>query len=483
MMTEQPSDDFRRHALVFGIGAMLIPVSGVLLLPLYVNYLSAEQFGTLEIVNQLSNVLCICFLSAGVYHATGTFYLQAKDDKERGRIAATVLLLYLAAIGVGSFLAVPLLGRYGGFFGVDDFSLLLFGFGGSLVVSMLEIPYVLMRCRIESVGFVLVTFLQFLLRVFGTIIAVAWLGLGVWGVLAMYWISGLLFIAILFVREFRQGTLCPDFSLLKPMFVFALPFLPAGLCTFIQMNGDRFFLARWFDLETVGLYALAWKIAGCVAMLSALPMQRVWLVRQYEVLPTPDGPAKASRFCTLIVAVQLFVGLGISLFCRELLMLIGKEEYWKAAELIPLLVLADVFLYANYFFEGPLFVYRRTTLKFLNALVATVAVLCLFTVLVPRYGGFGAAVATMFGNLILAAGSLILTRKIRRIDYTWPTLVWMLGLAVAVVWLGRYVDSYFALERTVTLDDIGSRLLALVPVTAAKIALLGGWVALAVRLR
>jgi O-antigen/teichoic acid export membrane protein len=322
-----------------------------------------------------------------------------------------------------------------------------------------------------------------LLRVFGTIIAVAFLGLGVGGVLAMYWISGLLFVLVLFVREFLLGTVRPNFSLLKPMFVFAIPFLPGGLCTFIQINGDRFILAFWFDLETVGLYALAWKIAGCAAMLSALPMQRVWLVRQYEVLPTPEGPREAAKWCSLIVVVQLFVGLGVSLFCRELLMLIGKEEYWKAADLIPLLVLADVFLYANYFFEGPLFVYRRTSLKFLNALTATVAVLCLFTVLVPRYGGFGAATATVLGNVILAVGSLILTRKIRQIDYAWLALAWMLGLAVIVVWLGRYVDTFFDLQRMVTFDSIGKRLLALVPVTVTKIALLGGWVALVVRFR
>ena len=478
-VSSKESDDFRGHSLVFGVGAMLIPVSGVLLLPLYVNYLSAEQFGTLEIVNQIANILCVCFLSTGVYHATGTFYLQAKDTGERGSIAATVLFLYLSAIGVGSILAIPLLGCYGGFFGVDNSSLLLFGLGGSLVVSMLEIPYVLMRCRMESVRFVTVTFLQFLMRVFGTIIAVAWLGYGVWGVLAMYWISGLLFVAILFVREFRRGggTFRPDFSLLGPMLVFALPFLPAGICTFIQMNGDRFFLAWCFNLETVGLYALAWKIAGCVALLSALPMQRVWLVRQYTVLPLPNGPDRAAKFCTLIVAVQLFVGLGVSLFCRELLMLIGKEEYWKAAELIPFLILADVFLYTHYFFEGPLFVYRRTGLKFLNSLVATIAVLILFSVLVPLYGGFGAATVTILGNLILVAGSLILTRKIRRINYAWFTLLGMLVLAAATVYLGQRIDAYFDLERIMTLDGIGARLLALIPVTVTKITLLGVWTA------
>ena len=486
MSEQSPSnvpDDFRKHAFVFGVGSVLIPISGVLLLPLYVNYLSAEQFGTLEIVNQISNILCICFLSAGVYHAAGTFYLQAKDEKERGSVAATILLLYLAAIGFGSLLAIPLLGRYGNFLGTDGFPLLLFGLGGNLVLSMLEIPYVLMRCRMESVRFVVVTFLQFLIRVFGTILAVAWLGLGVWGVLAMYWISGLLFVAILFVREFRQGTIRPDFSLLKPMFVFALPFIPGGICAFIQMNGDRFFLARWFDLETVGLYALAWKIAGCVALVSALPMQRVWFVRQYEVLPTPEGPQQAARFCSLITTAQLFVGLGVSLFCLELLMLIGKEEYWKAAEWIPLLVLADVILYANYFFEGPLFVYRRTTLKFLNALAATVAVLCLFALLVPRYGGLGAATATILGNTILAAGSLFLTRKIRRIDYAWPSLLWMLGLAAAVVLLGRYIDVFFDLEQIVKIDGTAARLFALIPVTVTKIALLGVWVILVVRFR
>ncbi len=477
------SDDLRKHAIIFGVGSMLIPISGVLLLPLYVNFLSTEQFGTLEIVNQISNVFCICFLSVGVYHATGTFYLQAVNEQERRRVAATVLLLYLTAIGCGSLLAVPLLRQYGGLVGMDDFSLLLFGLGGNLIVSTLEIPYVLMRCRMESFGFVLVTFLQFLIRVIGTIIAVAWLGLGIWGVLAMYWISGLLFAALLFAREFRQGSVRPDFMLLGKMFGFAIPFIPAGLCTFIQMNGDRFFLVRYDNLQTVGLYALAWKIAGCVAMLSALPLQRVWLVRQYEVLPTPEGPDQAGRWFSLITATQLFVGLGVSLFCRELLMLIGKEEFWKAAELIPILILADVFLYANYFFEGPLFVYRRTGLKFLNALVATVLVLCFYALLIPEFGGAGAATATVLGNLVLAVGSLILTRKIRRIHYAWLTLVWMLGLAFLVYLSGRQIDRFFDLEQITLIESFGERFAKLLPGVAAKALLLVAWGGLIVRFR
>ena len=419
-----------RHATIFGIGGMLIPVSGVLLLPLYVNYLTPEEFGTLEIVNRIANVLCICCLSAGVYHATGTFYLQAKDERQRSSIASTLLLFYLIGAVIGLVVLLPLTGVFSRFFGVDDFSLLLFAIGGNLVLSTLEIPYVLMRCRMESLGFVIVTFLQFLIRVFGTIVAVAWLGWGLWGVIGMYWISGVLFFGVLFLREFRLGTFWPDFSLFSPIARFAVPFLPGGLCTFIQMNADRFFLARYFDLDEVGLYALAAKLAGCVAMLSALPLQRVWLVRQYEVLTEPEGPQEAARWFTLITATQLAVGLGLSLFCRELLTLIGKEEYLRCATIVPVLVLAEYFLYANYVFEGPMFVYRKTLWKFYIGLITTVALLFLLFVFVPQYASIGAASATAAAYLFMCGASLWFSNRLRGISYDWKTVTLLLGLSI-----------------------------------------------------
>ncbi len=480
---DAPNDSFRRHALIFGAGAMLIPASGVLLLPLYVNYLSAKELGTLEIVNQIATFLCICFLSSGVYHATGTFYLQAKDENERRSVAVTVWILYLLAIALGSTLAVPLLLTYGDRFGVDDSRLLFSAVGGNLVVSMLEIPYVLMRGRMESLGFVVVTFLQFLIRVLGTIVAVAWFGCGVWGVVAMYWVSGLLFVVILYFREFRRGTVLPDWGMLGKVFFFAIPFLPGGICTFIQMNGDRFFLARYCGLDTVGVYSLAWKLAGCVAMLSALPMQRVWLVRQYEVLPSDDGPVTAGRWCSLITAAQIFVGLLLALFCRELLILIGKEEFWPAASLIPILVLADIFLYLSYFFEGPLFVKRRTGLKFLNGLIATTATVGLFILLIPRFGEFGAAVSTLLGYLLLSSGALLMSQRILTIRYEWGTLAWLFVSSVAVYLLARQVDVLFPPERIVLTPNIGERLMLMFPPVMYKLILLGVWGALVVRFK
>lgn len=430
-----------RHATVFGIGAMLIPVSGVLLLPLYLNYLSPEEFGTLEIVNRLANVLCICCLSTGIYHAVGTFYMQARDERQRGAVAATLLLFYLAASLIGLAVLLPLTGIFGEFFQIDDFSLLLFAVGGNWVLSTLEIPYVLMRCRMESLGYVAVTFLQFLIRVLGTIVAVAWLGWGVWGVIAMYWISGLLFFGVLFYREFRLGTFRPDFSLLRPLAHFAVPFLPGGLCTFVQMNADRFFLARYFDLNEVGLYALAAKLAGCVAMLSALPLERVWLVRQYEVLPNDDGPAEAARWFTLITAAQLAVGLGLSLFCGELLTLIGREEYLRCASIVPVLVLAEYFLYALYVLEGPMFVYRKTLWKFYIGLAATVFLLGLFPLLVPKYGSIGAGAAMLAAYLFMGVVSWRFSQRLRRISYDWKAVGVLLAAAILLYVTSLTTDS------------------------------------------
>ncbi len=446
----QDSGQSLKHAAIFGFGAMLIPISGVLLLPLYVNYLTPAEFGTLELVNRIANVLCICCLSVGVYHATGAFAMQA-NEQERGHVAATMLLFYLLAALPAPAVFLPLLTVFCRYFQVDDSSLLLFAVGGNFVVSTLEIPYVLMRCRMESLGFVIVTFLQFLIRVLGTIVAVAWFGWGLWGVIGMYWLSGGLFFVILFWAEFRRGSMVPDLRLLGPITKFAFPFLPGGLCTFVQMNADRFFLARHFDLDEVGIFALAAKLAGCVALLSALPLERVWLVRQYKVLPNEDGPAEAARWLTLIAAVQLAVGLALSLFCRELLTVMGKDEYVRCADVVPVLVLAEFFLYAVYVLEGPMLVYRKTIWKFYLGLAATFLVLMLLALLVPSFGSIGAAVALLACYVFLAGASCLFSQRLRWISYQWRKLAVLLSLAVLLYFAAEYSlnDTDFILRMTV----------------------------------
>src|SRR5262249_18410396 len=129
-----------------------------------------------------------CLLIGGLRQALLTRYPQADRPagKARGGSAGPLLVGGVCAAGGGRalFLAAPpgaapaarrrrLRGH-----------LVRLGVLTILLEPLTLLPLALLQARIESVGFVLATLGQFLLRVGLTVVLVAWAGLGVAGVLA-----------------------------------------------------------------------------------------------------------------------------------------------------------------------------------------------------------------------------------------------------------------------------------------------------------
>ena len=57
---------FLRHALVYGAGEALVSAAGFLLLPLYVRALSPEEYGDLDYLNRLGEIVLLCLLFKGL---------------------------------------------------------------------------------------------------------------------------------------------------------------------------------------------------------------------------------------------------------------------------------------------------------------------------------------------------------------------------------------------------------------------------------
>jgi O-antigen/teichoic acid export membrane protein len=170
-----------------------------------------------------------------------------------------------------------------------------------LLEPLAQIPLALIQARVESATFIAVSVSQFLSRIALTVLFVAGLGWGVFGVFGATALNGTAYAFALSGRELARGVAWPGWRELGRLLAFALPFLPGALCFFVMQHGDRFFLLRCRDAEEVAVYSLGYKLAGVVAALTLLPLYRVWGARLYEAARgrrrrASSGPSSRGRW-------------------------------------------------------------------------------------------------------------------------------------------------------------------------------------------
>ncbi len=432
---------FLAHAAVYGIGSFLVQGASIILLPLYTRCLTPAEYGVLEILNRIGQVIVICLMVNGIRMATLTFFCQANDEREREQTAVTVSLFLLMIIfGCGALVAC-FADYIGPLVGIDSPTLLVFGVLAVLIEATTIIPLALMQARVESGYYVCTTLAMCVCRIGLTIIAVAALGWGILGILAASAFTAGAFGGVLTLRECLRGSFRPDWSRLRDIAKFAIPFVPGGLCFFVLHSGDRFFLMRSVGAEQLGLYALGYKLAVAVGMFSSTPLHRVWGARMYDIFEAPDAPTIIGRVYTRILAAYLFVAVCLCTLQDEVITLLGSPEYAGATAVLAPLVLACLFLNGADLMDSAFYVRRRTSLKPWIAAASTVVILGLYAWLIPQYGAQGAAYATLFGFLFHAIVTLAVSQRVFPVQYEFARLAGMLGLAIAIVIMARWVGS------------------------------------------
>jgi O-antigen/teichoic acid export membrane protein len=411
----------------------LVQASGFVLLPLYTRCLSKGDYGVLEVLGRVAEIVSTCLLVGGVRQAMITYYQQS-GLRDRQRVVGTALGLMGCTCLLGGGLVLACAAPLTSCLNTPSPGLLRL----AVLVILLEpfnlLPLALIQARVESLSFVLITLTQFLMRVTLSIILVGVLGWGIAGVLTATALTLLVYGVFLSGRELIRHAAWPEAAKAHALMRFALPFLPGGLCFLMMQHGDRFFILGWHGEEEVGTYSLGYKLGLVVATFSVSPLFMVWSARMYDAARDSDAPAVFGRAFTRILGAYVLVGLGLCLFQEEAVVLLGGPAYAGAAPVVGIVVLAALFQNAASLMDAGFYVRRRTGPKLWIMLSATAVMLVLYLALIPRYAGLGAALATLGGFIFLAASTWWVTQGVFPVRYEWPRVVGMLVVAL-VLWL------------------------------------------------
>jgi O-antigen/teichoic acid export membrane protein len=407
-----------RHSVIYGIGVMATQAVGFILIPIYTRVLTPADYGVYEVINRSLDVLII-FLGVGLRVTAIRFYQDGDDLRVKNRIISTAVLFMVPlglAIILGMLAFAPSWSRLL-FGGIEHTRLVRLALGLAFAELCFIIPAAYIIARLRSVLFITVSVGKFVVGILLNIYFVYYLRRGVEGILLANLLNSAVFSVILLYVTLREVGLGFDRSRLSGMLRFGLPFVPGGIFSFILNSGDRFFLLHYGGETAVGLYALGYKFATLISMFVMGPFVQVWGALMVPISRRADGPEMLARVFIYMMFLYTWIGLGLSVLSVEVVELVADPKFHSAHQIIPLVVLAYLFWSTINIGDTPFFITKRTAIKPFIFGAAAIVNLTLYRLLIPTYGGWGAAWATLISFVFFAVLTRIVAQKVMFIPY------------------------------------------------------------------
>lgn len=228
-----------------------------------------------------------------------------------------------------------------------------------------------------------------------------------------------------------------DRTLLKPMRAFAWPLAIAGLAGMVNETADRSVMKYLLPADTadaeLGIYGACYKLAVIITLfIQAFRMGAEPFF--FSHAKEKDGKQTFARIMNLFVAVCMAAFLVVMLFLDVFKWFIPNPAYHEGLRVVPILLLANVFLGIYYNQSVWYKLTDKTTVGSTISIIGAVITLVLLFVLIPIMGYMGAAWATLACYFSMAAISYVWGQKHYPIPYNVTRVLLYMAGAVVMWW-------------------------------------------------
>jgi O-antigen/teichoic acid export membrane protein len=299
---------------------------------------------------------------------------------------------------------------------------------------MMAVPLTLLQMKQRAGLFTSVTLSKLTIQVVLNYYFLAYRHLGVESILLSTTIATSVVGGVLVVWMIGQTGIRVSRAVVADLRRFGVPYQVATAGAFILTFADRFFLARDSGPAEVGLYGLAYQFGFLLYSVSSGPFLSAWTPQRYEVVTQPREVRDASyaRGFLYFNLLLLTAAMGIVVFVRPAIAVLTSNSYHSASAIVPIIVASYIVQSWGDAVRFGIDVAERTKLYTWASWIATAVVLVAYAVLIPRYGGFGAAYATLIAFLVRFGLSLYWSQQVWPVSYHWGRSLLLAAIAAGV---------------------------------------------------
>jgi O-antigen/teichoic acid export membrane protein len=426
-----------KHSAIYGLGAVVARLLGVLLLPLVTHYLKRSDLGAVDTLIALSVVLVIV-LRAGISMAFFRFYFDADDERGRVTVVRTsfwfTMTVATAGLVAGILLAGPISEAL--FATHSRAGLVRAGFVFLWAQMNYEQLTALFRVEERSVAYVAATIANVLITVGATILLVAVWHKGAVGVIVGNFTGTLVVYAVLLAyRSFQLG-LEIDRGLLRQMQRFGLPLVPSGLALWAIDFADRFFLLKLKDAAEVGLYSVGVRVSTAILLL-LLALRTAWPAFAYSIKDDREAKRAYAFVLTYVLFITSWVAVALSLLAPWIVRVLTTPAFYQGSRVVPLLAFGGTAFIAFNVMSIGIGRVKRTQFNWVVTGIAAAVNIGLNFALIPPYGMMGAAAATLVAYVVMFLGMTVRAQQVFPVPYQWRRVALVVGVAVGLTVLGK----------------------------------------------
>lgn len=226
-------------------------------------------------------------------------------------------------------------------------------------------------------------------------------------------------------RQFKQLRISITWKIFTPMLVYAYPLLFTGLAYVTNEMLSRLALKYWLpenfypgysNLNILGTFGAVYKLS----IFMTLGIQAFRYAAEPFFFSQADNKKSDQLFAKIMlwfIIFGCFVLLAISINLDWLQYLLGDDDYRKAIGVVPILLLANLFL--GIYFNLSVW-YKLTDKTYFGTWItcgAAIITIVLNYILIPKYGYYGSAFATLIVYFLMTTSSYIIGRRHYPIPY------------------------------------------------------------------
>ena len=307
-----------------------------------------------------------------------------------------------------------------------------------LLDTIAIIPFARLRLQRKATRFATIRLVSIVINVACNLLLLLHFNMGVEGIFIAGCISSASTVLMLLPTILESFT--PIFStpLYRALLRFGLPYVPAGLATMMIQVIDRPILESLTDSTTVGIYQANYRL-GIFMMLIVSTFDFAWRPFFLSHATDPDAKPLFARILTYFFLLMMSVFLVLTLFLDDIIKLpilfgspLIKETYWSGLPIVPVVLLAYVFLGISNNMVAGIYIEKKTrTLPGITFVGVVINVGANF-LLIPRMGIMGAAIATLLSYSAMAVVLYFIVRRFYPVQYEFGRMA-KIGLSVALV--------------------------------------------------
>lgn len=430
---------FFKDGVIYSISNMITRGISILLVPLYTRVLSPADYGIIDMVAVVTNLVNLT-VALEITQGVARFFGECKKSSDKIGYASSSLWFTLCMYTIFAFFALLFpqqLTKWilGSVEQANVFKIVVASIWMNGIFYLLQNQ---LRWGLQSRECAVAGIVCSLFSIGVTVLCVVFWQLGVAGVfLGLLW-GNLVGSILAFYYARHNFRLIVAWDKLADMLRFSIPLVPSSIGVFIALYIDRIAIKELLTFTDLGLYGIGYRVSSLVNLLM-VGFQGALMPLVYTYYKEPDTPKELARIFRYFMAGALLLTLAISVLAREILIVFTTPDYYGAAVVIPILVPA-VLLSGMYIFAPGLGIEKKTKVIAAINIFAAGLNTGLNFLLIPRFGIAGSALATLLSALSIFIVYLYYGQKNYYIPYEWRKIFKSVLFAVCLIGLARFIN-------------------------------------------